>query len=104
MSTQDCSARGKYCVFGKSTEESAANSADWIREETEELVSEEDIETAGGAGEVRMMVTVTAGELEGSGVKNGKLGAVAGRGNTWEVTSKEIGAAGAGGRNDAENR
>ena len=50
MSTQDCSARGKYCVFGKSTEESAANSADWIREETEELVSEEDIETAGGGG------------------------------------------------------
>ena len=49
LGTQDDSAGGKYCVGRIGKEESAANSAEWSREETEESVSEEEAETTGGA-------------------------------------------------------
>ena len=52
---------------GTGTEESAAESAKWSGKDTEELVSEEEANTAGGAGEVRRILTATTKESEGSG-------------------------------------
>ena len=61
MSTQDYRAGRKYRIGRKSTEVSAADSANWGGEETEELVEEEEANNAGGEGEVRMTVTETEG-------------------------------------------
>ena len=48
-------------------EESAANSAKRIQEETEESASEVDTETAGGVGEVGTTLMPTSVGPEGSG-------------------------------------
>ena len=62
---QDDGAWGKYRMVRTDTEESAANSAKWIGEETEELASEEEAKTAGGE-EVEMTLPETSEVLEGS--------------------------------------
>ena len=67
LGTQDDSAGGKYCVGRIGKEESAANSAEWSREETEEEASEEESETRGGAGEAVRPLMATVRELEDSG-------------------------------------
>ena len=46
--TRNGSTGGKYRVGGTRLEESADESAEWSREETEELVSEEEAEIPGG--------------------------------------------------------
>ena len=69
MSTQDNSAGGKYHIGGRGTEESIYEITEWSLEETEELATNEEAETAGGMGDVRLTMVVTAGELEGSGVE-----------------------------------
>ena len=82
---------------GTDREESAANSAEWSGEETEELASEEEAETVGGLGGVGMMPTATEEGLERSGTENGPGCAAAGGGVTLDVTSKDADTAGAGG-------
>ena len=59
MGTQDDGTGGKYRVSGTSMEESAAKSAKWSGEEMDELASEEEADTAEGAGEVGMTLMVT---------------------------------------------
>ena len=67
VSTRENSAGGKYPVGIKGTEESVDKISEWIRGETEELVSEEEAETAGGEGEAGMMLTATTEALEEGG-------------------------------------
>ena len=47
---------------GNGQEESADESPEWSGEEAEELASEEEAETAGGAGEAGRALTATSGE------------------------------------------
>ena len=83
---------------------SADESAEWDGEETKNSASDEEAETAGGAGEAKRLLTVTAGEMEGSGAKDSPGGAVASGGITTDVTSEDVDTTGPGGRNGAENR
>ena len=48
---RDNGAGGKYRAGGSGTEEISDKSARWGGEETEELLSEEEAKTSGGAGE-----------------------------------------------------
>ena len=83
---------------------SADESAEWDGEETKNSASDEEAETAGGAGEAKRLLTVTAGEMEGSGAKDSPGGAVASGGITTDVTSEDVDTTGPVGRNGAENR
>ena len=53
---------------GTDPEDSADESSKWSGEETQGSATEEEAETAGGAGDVGQSLTATAQELEGSGV------------------------------------
>ena len=64
---KDTGAGGKYHRGGTDTEGSAAKSAKWSGEETEESASEEEAETSGGEGEAGMMLTSTTEALEEGG-------------------------------------
>ena len=59
------------------------------------MASEEEAETAGGAGEVIITPTETAEYLEGSGAENDSLGTMADGVATWDTTSEDADAAGA---------
>ena len=77
---KDNGAGGKYCAGSRGTEESSDESAKWSGEETEDLVSAEEAETVGGAGEAGRLLTETetAGKLERSGAEDAPGGAAAG--------------------------
>ena len=94
--------------MGKDTEESAsnsaANSAEWSIEETEELASEGEAETAGGTEEVEMTPMPTAEAPEGSGADTVPGDASSGGGATSYVTTVEADAAGVGEIYGAEKR
>ena len=51
LGARDNISGGKYRMVGSDTEENAAKHTEWSREETEESASEEEADTAGGAGE-----------------------------------------------------
>ena len=70
----------------------------------EELASEEEAKTAGGAGEVGMVQRETEEESEGSGAENGPGGSAAGGGATLEATSKDVDTGGVGGRHGVKKR
>ena len=82
------------------TEESVADSSKRSGEETEELESEEKAKIAGGRGEAEK--TPTAEGPERRSAETGPGSAVAVGGATFDTTSVEVDAAGAGGRQGAE--
>ena len=43
--TEEDNVEGKYCMGGTDMEESASNSAEWIREDMDESASEEEADT-----------------------------------------------------------
>ena len=87
---------------GTDTEESTADSAKYSGEETEDLASEGETQTAGGAGEVGTTATATEKRLGGSGAETVPGGAAAGGGATSDTTAAEADAAGAGSCHRAE--
>ena len=104
VSTRENSAGGKYPVGIKGTEESVDKISEWIRGETEELVSEEEAESAVGEEEVERTLTEMSEESEGSVAEDKPRVATAGGGATSDATSKDADAAGAGGRHGAGKR
>ena len=101
---QEYGTGGGYHVGWMDIEESTSNSIEWSGEETEELASEKESKTAGGAGEVRTTPTDTAVESEVSGADNNPEDATAGRGATLDATPEDVDAAGSGGCHGAGKR
>ena len=95
--------RGKYCGGGCGKNKSADKTSEWSREETEESASEEEVDTAEGAGEARRPLTAAIGEYEESGVKDDPGGSAAGGGATANTTSMAANKDGAGGCHGARS-
>ena len=97
-------AGGKYRMYGIDREESVDESAKCRGEDPKGLATEEDTETAWGAGEIGQSPTAMARESEGSSSEAALGGTATGRGDTWDVTSEDADEAGAGGHHRAKQR
>ena len=85
-------------------EEKSDESAKWSGEETEELTSEKEDETVGGAEEAGSPLMETAGESEESGTEDDPGGVEAGEGATANATSADAAKAGARGPHEARSK
>ena len=91
----------EYCAEVTDRQESADESAEWSGAETKKLATEEEAETAGGAGWVRVTRMKMARGSQGSGIGPLPGGTAANRGDTWVVTSAAADEVGVGGPHGA---